>query len=139
MRKLLFLFLLLLSMNLLHTEPVDKYSEINQSFELYGELYRALLNNYVLELSPDELTNSAIMGILGSLDPYTEYYSERDKGDVEKMTQGTYTGFGVTVTSLDSSIAIESVVEGFSAYKNGFPPGDIFYKIDSVIFIRLEI
>jgi carboxyl-terminal processing protease len=139
MRKLCLLFLILLSINRLAAEPVDKYSEINQSFELYGELYRALLNNYVLELSPEELTNAAIMGILGSLDPYTEYYSEKEKGDVEKMTQGTYTGFGITVTSIDSNIAIESVLEGFSAYKNAVRPGDILYKIDSTVVINLNI
>jgi carboxyl-terminal processing protease len=139
MRKLLLLFLILLSVNRLSAEPVDKYSEINQSFELYGELYRALLNNYVLELSPEELTNSAILGILGSLDPYTEYYSEKEKSDVEKMTQGTYVGFGITVTSIDSTIAVESVLEGFSAYKNGIRPGDILYKIDSTVVINLDI
>ncbi len=139
MRKLFLFFLLLISINPLPAEPVDKYSEINQSFELYGELYRALLNNYVLELSPEELTNSAIKGILGSLDPYTEYYSEKEKTDVEKMTQGTYVGFGVTVTSIDSSIVIENVLEGFSAYKNGVRPGDILYKIDSTIVINLNI
>ncbi|MEI6090893.1 MAG: S41 family peptidase [bacterium] len=139
MRKLLLLFLILLSVNRLSAEPVDKYSEINQSFELYGELYRLLLNNYVLELSPEELTNSAIKGILSSLDPYTEYYSEKEKTDVEKMTQGTYIGFGITVTSIDSAIAIENVVEGFSAYKNGVRPGDIIYKIDSTVVINLNI
>lgn len=116
----------------------ETYKKIIQTFDIYGEIIRVLQRNYVMPLDPDILLDNAIMGMLYSLDPYTAFYPAEDEKDVELMTQGTYTGFGISVLEIDSLITITSITEGYSAQKAGLRAGDIIIQIDTTSMVGLN-
>ncbi|MFP4369676.1 MAG: hypothetical protein ACLFR2_08855, partial [Candidatus Kapaibacterium sp.] len=80
----------------------SKYFQINSSFEIFGDLYKKIANNYVIDVDPELLMESAIEGMLSSLDPYTVYYTQSDYDELEYMTRGTYVGLGISVAIMDS-------------------------------------
>jgi carboxyl-terminal processing protease len=67
---------------------------------------------------------TGIDAMLGSLDPYTVYYTENDIEDFRYMTTGEYGGIGATVSDIDGKIVVTDPYEGFSAYKAGIRAGD---------------
>lgn len=138
MKKSLFLIIPFIIFSSLFSQNIDKYTEINKSFELYGEIYKLLLENYVLELNPEKLTSSSIEGMFSELDPYTNYFTPDEDKYVERMTRGTYTGFGIAISEYDSLLTIEEVSEDNSAFREGIRPGDKIYKIDGTVVLKLS-
>lgn len=117
----------------------DLYKKITRTFDIYAELVRTLHRNYIIELDPEVIFESAVEGILGSLDPYTTYFPADAEKDFEIFTEGTYTGFGISVVSIDSLIMISEVFKGFSAYDAGLRPGDRLLKIDTVNLVGCHV
>lgn len=112
------------------------YFKVNKSFEIFGEVFRQIAANYVDEIDPEVLIDHGINGMLLRLDPYTSYYTEKDAEDIDILTNGTYTGFGITVGTVDSLLTITGVREGYPAQRSGIRIGDRIYKIDSIVVLR---
>lgn len=108
----------------------DVYFEINRSIDLFGKIYKELAIHYVDELDPSDMLHAGIRGMLSSLDPYTVFIDEDDKGDVEMLTTGKYGGIGITVGIRDGKITITNVMEGYSAEREGLRVGDHILEID---------
>ncbi|MFW5662707.1 MAG: S41 family peptidase, partial [Bacteroidota bacterium] len=104
---------------------------INSSFEIFGDLYKKIANNYVIDVDLELLMESAIEGMLSSLDPYTVYYTQSDYDELEYMTRGTYVGLGISVAIMDSMLTITDIREGYPADKAGLRIGDRIYMMDS--------
>lgn len=134
-RKLRILYLLPLTAFalLISAFSDNKYYELNKNFEIFGTLIKELSNSYVTDISTDKLLKYGIDGMLESLDPYTEYYEPDDKESLDLITTGKYTGFGITVSTIENKITITDIQEGFGAYKSGLKIGDILYSIDSTV------
>ncbi|MEO0585787.1 MAG: hypothetical protein AAF135_26490 [Bacteroidota bacterium] len=58
------------------TRTADRYFEISKNMEIFGELFWKVNQEYTDETSPTDLMRTGIDAMLGSLDPYTNYYSE---------------------------------------------------------------
>jgi carboxyl-terminal processing protease len=67
--------------------------------------------------------------MLGSLDPYTNFYSEAQAEDYRYQTTGTYAGIGSTIRTIGDYVYIESPVDGFPAQKAGLLPGDKILEV----------
>lgn len=113
------------------------YFKINKSFELFGAVFREIANNYVLDIDADVMVKNGIEGMLSTLDPYTEYYTEEYSEDLDIMTNGLYTGFGFTIAQIDDETTIVGLNENNSAYKMGVRIGDKLYQIDTAIVLKL--
>ncbi len=114
----------------------DQYMKINKAFELYGAVFRQLAAYYIVEVDPEDLMTEGINGMLTSLDPYTNYIKESESDDIDFITNGSYSGIGVTVGIIDSMLTVIDIQEGFSAQKHGIKIGDIIYKADSSVVIN---
>ena len=88
---------------------------------------------YVDKIDPEKLINTGIESMLESLDPYTEYISEDDKGDFDFMTTGKYGGIGALIQKKDGRAQIMDVYEGTPAQKSGIYVGDYITTIDGCI------
>lgn len=104
--------------------------KVNKSIDVFGRVYKEVTLNYVDEVDPEKFMASGIEGLLGSLDPYTNFYDEADGNDVELITSGKYGGIGITVGLRDGVITITSLMEGYSAQRQGLLPGDRIVEID---------
>lgn len=112
------------------------YFKINRSLEVFGSVFREISENYVDEVEPEEFVRSGIDGMLGTLDPYTEYLDQTRSEDFDALTTGQYTGFGIVVGTRDSMLTISAISEGYSAQRSGLRIGDRIYSIDSTVLLN---
>ncbi len=141
MKKLKFIAILLItsiSALLLVSSTDSYYFKINKSFELFSSVIKQLSKNYVEDIDPETLVVHGIKGILDHLDPYTVYYDKKETEDIDVLTTGAYTGFGITVSTVDSMITIMGIRDGYPAQKHGLRIGDRIYKIDSTVVLNLS-
>lgn len=83
------LFLLLLVVPLLWTRPVVAQNndfEIAKNVDIFVSILKELNDKYADEISPGQLTQTAIDAMLKSLDPYTVYYPESEIEEYRMMT-----------------------------------------------------
>ncbi|MDA8886510.1 S41 family peptidase [Bacteroidia bacterium] len=110
----------------------EDYFEISKNLDIFAEVYKEVNTTYVDDVKPGELIRAAINGMLKSLDPYTNFYSEAQAEDYRYQVTGTYAGIGSTIRTIDDYVYIESPVDGFPAHKAGLLPGDKILVVDDV-------
>jgi len=108
----------------------DYFLEVNKSIDVFGRVYKEVSANYVDEIQPSKFMDAGIQAMLGSLDPYTVYIDRDDGDEVELLTSGKYGGIGVTIGYREGSVQIMSVMDGYSAQKQGIIPGDRILEVD---------
>ncbi|HAV25812.1 MAG TPA: peptidase S41 [Bacteroidetes bacterium] len=110
----------------------EDYFEISKNLDIFAEVYKEVNTTYVDEVQPGELIRAAIDGMLKSLDPYTNFYSEAQAEDYRYQTTGTYAGIGSTIRTIGDYVYIDSPVDDFPAFKAGLLPGDKILAVDGV-------
>jgi carboxyl-terminal processing protease len=108
----------------------DYFLKINKSIDIFGRVYREVTMNYVDEVDPGKFMEAGIDGLLSTLDPYTNYIDETEGDEVELLTSGKYGGIGVTIGLRDGKVTVLSVMEGYSAQRQGIQPGDRILAIE---------
>jgi carboxyl-terminal processing protease len=108
------------------------YFEISKNLDIFNAVYRELNVAYVDDTKPGQLMKTSIDAMLGSLDPYTVYYTENDIEDFRFMTTGEYGGIGAQVRDVDGKIMIADPYEGFTAYKAGMRAGDQIIGVNGI-------
>ncbi len=104
--------------------------EIGKNLDIFSTTYKELNINYVDEIQPGELMETAIDAMLKSLDPYTVYIPESEIEDVKFITTGQYGGIGALIQKQDDYVVISEPYEGKPAQKAGLKAGDILLEID---------
>lgn len=110
----------------------DLFLKINKSIDVFGRVYKEVSLNYVDDIDPEKFMQAGIDGMLGTLDPYTVYIDREEGDDVDLLTSGKYGGIGVTIGVRDGAVRVISVMDGYSAQRQGIIPGDRFLEIDGV-------
>ena len=108
----------------------EDYFEISKNLDIFAEVYKEVNTTYVDDVKPGELVRAAIDGMLGSLDPYTNFYSEAQAEDYRYQVTGTYAGIGSTIRTIDDYVYIDSPLDDFPAHKAGLLPGDKILAVD---------
>ena len=125
-----YIYLLLIGAFGLFAFKAEDYFEISKNLDIFAEVYKEVNTTYVDEVKPGQLIRSAIDGMLKSLDPYTNFYSEAQAEDYRYQVTGTYAGIGSTIRTIGDYVYIESPVENFPAHKAGLLPGDKILTVD---------
>ncbi len=106
--------------------------EISKSIDIYNNVLRYLNMNYVDEINPAELNETAINAMLEQLDPYTVFIPESEIEDVRLLTMGEYGGIGSVIQYYDGNVHISEPYENFPAHKAGLLPGDAILEVNGV-------
>ena len=104
----------------------DTYELLN----LFGEVLERAKNSYVDEVSDEQLIQSAINGMLVSLDPHSSYMDGKDFRYMSEQTQGKFGGLGLEVTMESGVVKVVSPIDDTPAHKAGLKPGDYIVNID---------
>lgn len=104
--------------------------EIAKNIDIFITVMRELNAKYADEITPGDLTKTAIDAMLASLDPYTNYYPETQIEDVKILTAGHYGGIGALIQQRDKNVIISELYKDCPAQKSGLLPGDVILKID---------
>jgi len=115
---------------LFQSSDADLFLKIYRGIDLYGKVYKEIAVNYVDTLNPEELMRAGIDGTLRTLDPYTVFIGEKENDEIDLITTGKYGGVGVTIGQRDGYITVISLIEGFSAAKQGIAVGDRIVEVD---------
>ena len=130
-QSLLFLLLSLISFtSFAQPNQSTNYFEVVKNLEIFTDVFRQLDQLYVEESTPGNLVNTALSGMLASLDPYTVYYPESRIEDAMYLQTGRYGGVGARVDLINGRNTVLEVFESFPAYKSGLRAGDIITHIN---------
>ncbi len=137
MRRLLkgqFLFTILIAAPvLLQAQKADDHNfEIAKNLEIFHEIVTELDRFYVDTIDPSKTIETGIQAMLRGIDPYTEYYPEKDMSELKMMTTGKYAGIGAIIRQYPNRdyICIEEPYEGMPAAKFGLKAGDQILRIN---------
>lgn len=78
----------------------------------------------------DKLVESAIEGMLASLDPYSAYLNNRNYNAVRDQTRGEFGGIGLQVTKEGEFLKVITPIDGTPAAKAGMKAGDLITHAD---------
>ncbi len=123
-----FLVLLLVAASV----PTSRFFEIAKNIEIYASLYKTVNEEYVDEVNPNHLMNTAVKSMLAKLDPYTVYISEDKIEDFRTQRTGQYGGIGVSTIRLEGRVFISNLVPGGPAAAAGIEVGDEVIYASSV-------
>ena len=125
------IFTLLLGTGAIAQEKQNNF-EISKSIDIYNSLLRELNLNYVDEINPAELNETAIDAMLSDLDPYTVFIPESEIETYKLMTTGEYGGIGALIQYDGEYTRISDPYEGWPAQKAGLQAGDAIISVNGV-------
>ncbi|MEM8541093.1 MAG: S41 family peptidase [Pseudomonadota bacterium] len=105
-------------------------SETYKNLAIFGDIFERVRGNYVEEPSEEELVESAINGMLSSLDPHSSYLNAEDAEDMRTQTSGEFGGLGIEVTMEDELVKVITPMYQSPAEDAGVLAGDFISKID---------
>lgn len=108
----------------------DEYFEIMRSIELFGTSYKEIVSNYVDDVSPKNLMKRGINGMLEGLDPFSNFFDETEKSEIDLITTGKYGGIGIIIDSRGGELVVMEVMPGYAAQRQGIKVGDVIISID---------
>ena len=129
MKKLIFLILIyFLSLNNGLTTNESIYDKI----DLFGEVLEKINKQYVDEIDQSKSMDSAINGLLQSLDPYSAYMSPESFENMQTETSGEFGGLGIEVGMEAGVVKVIAPIDNTPADKAGLKAGDYIVKINNI-------
>ena len=123
-----FIFLLVFSFQKSFADSNNIYKKI----DLFGEVLEKINNEYVDEIDQSKSMDSAINGLLQSLDPYSAYMSPESFGEMQTETSGEFGGLGIEVGMEAGVVKVISPIDDTPASKAGIKAGDYIVKINNI-------
>lgn len=95
-------------------------------------VYRKLAELYVEDVDMASLTEKAIRGMLGELDPHSAYIDAEEMRSVAASFDGGFSGIGIEFSILHDTVHVVNTIAGGPAEQVGIRPNDRIVRIDTV-------
>ena len=105
-------------------------NDIYKKIDLFGEVLEKINKEYVDEINQSESMDSAINGLLQSLDPYSAYMSPEIFNEMQTETSGEFGGLGIEVSMESGVVKVISPIDDTPASRAGIKAGDYIVKIN---------
>lgn len=134
MKRKIFILVLCFIMilpNMSMAADAQKVQRINEAdLHLFIETYQYIKDNYPFEIEDRELIEGGLKGMLQSIDPYSDYYTEEETTELYKEMFGMFTGIGVYIEEKNSYINIKDTIKDSPGEKAGLKKDDLIIAID---------
>ena len=107
-------------------------NDIYKKIDLFGEVLDKINKEYVDEINQSESMDSAINGLLQSLDPYSAYMSPEIFNEMQTETSGEFGGLGIEVSMESGVVKVISPIDDTPASRAGIKAGDYIVKINDI-------
>ena len=125
---LIIIFTQFLFLEQVNSAEIDIYKKI----DLFGEVLEKINKEYVDEINQSESMDSAINGLLQSLDPYSSYMSPEIFEEMQTETSGEFGGLGIEVSMEAGVVKVITPIDDTPASKAGIKAGDYIVKINDI-------
>ncbi|PWV98352.1 carboxyl-terminal processing protease [Hoeflea marina] len=105
-------------------------SETYRQLAIFGNVFERVRAQYVTPPDEDKLVESAINGMLTSLDPHSSYLNRDAADDMRTQTRGEFGGLGIEVTMEDELVKVIAPIDDTPASRAGVLAGDFISEID---------
>ena len=124
--------LLLMSATVTTAQEKDNRFEVSKNLDIFNAVVKEMEMFYVDSVDVEKQVRIGVNAMLGSLDPYTEYYPEQDMDVLKLMTTGEYGGIGSVITQRDGGVYINEPYAGMPAAEADLRAGDHLLAIDGI-------
>jgi len=116
--------------NFYNTSYAESINEIYKKIDLFSEVLEKISNEYVSDIDHSEVMDSAINGVLQSLDPYSAYMSPKLFDEMQTETSGKFGGLGIEVSMEAGVVKVIAPIDDTPASRAGIKAGDYIVRID---------
>ena len=120
-------------------QQADSQASVYEQLELFGDIFERVRQEYVEDVNDQDLIESAIDGMLRSLDPHSSVLSAADAADMRIQTRGQFGGLGIEVTQEDGWVKVVSPIDGTPADEAGLESGDFITHVDGESLLGLSL
>jgi len=107
--------------------------------DLFGDIFERVRVAYVEEVDEQKLIESAINGMLASLDPHSSYLPPENFEDMREQTKGEFGGLGIEVTMENGFVKVVAPIDDTPAANAGLESGDFITHIDGEPVLGLTL
>jgi carboxyl-terminal processing protease len=104
-------------------------ADYNYSF-VYGEVVKLIKDNYVEEVEQQKFFDSALNGMLTSLDPHSSYFPKDEYNQLLADTEGEFSGIGIEVMMENQMVKVVTPIDDTPAFNAGIKSGDYIAYIN---------
>ena len=126
MKKIFILINLIISSLMSSTSANENLYE---KIDLFGEVIENINKDYVDDVDQGKMMDSAINGVLQSLDPYSAYMSPELFKEMQTDTRGEFGGLGIEIGMEAGVVKVISPIDDTPAEQAGIKAGDYIVKI----------
>ncbi|HEX8664610.1 MAG TPA: S41 family peptidase [Beijerinckiaceae bacterium] len=112
------------------TSAVAASAETYRQLSLFGDVFEKVRSDYVEKPEEAKLIESAINGMLTSLDPHSSYMDPKSFRDMQYQTKGEFGGLGIEVTMEEGLVKVVTPIDDTPAARAGLLANDVITHID---------
>ncbi|AAU03702.1 S41 family peptidase [Rickettsia typhi] len=117
-------------------ETENKISN-QEAYKQFQDVFERIEKDYVQVPDRQKMIDEAINGMLNSLDPHSNYYTDEDLEDIFTFTKGEFGGIGVEIMYDSGAIKIISSIDDLPAFKAGLKGGDYIVGVNDELVSTL--
>lgn len=121
------------------SKEISNSSETYRQLNLFGDVFERVRENYVEEVPDEDLIETAINGMLVSLDPHSSYLDADDFEEMQVQTRGEFGGLGIEVTMENGIVKVVSPIDDTPAFRAGVQAGDYITHLDSESIVGMSL
>lgn len=107
--------------------------------KLFREVVSIVKKQYVEEVDSKKLIQSAINGMLSSLDPHSSYMPAESFKEMKVQMSGSFGGIGIEISIKDNKLTIIAPIEDTPGYRAGLKANDHIFKINDKLTRGMSI
>ena len=105
-------------------------SDIYKQLNLFGDVFEHVRDKYVEKPDEAKMIESAINGMLTSLDPHSAFLDIKNFRDMQTQTRGEFGGLGIEVTMENGLVKVVTPMDGTPAHRAGIQPNDLITHLN---------
>jgi carboxyl-terminal processing protease len=111
-------------------QEAEQNADVYEQLDLFGDIFERIRSAYVEDVSEKDLIESAINGMLSSLDPHSSYLAPDDFDDMQVQTKGEFGGLGIEVTQENGFVKVVTPMDDTPASRAGIQTGDLITAVN---------
>ncbi|HEV7165479.1 MAG TPA: S41 family peptidase [Gammaproteobacteria bacterium] len=110
-----------------------------EDVRLLVDVMQLVKDEYVEPVDDKTLIHGAIRGMLGNLDPHSDFLDKSEFGDMQDLTSGEFNGIGIDIGVQDDAIVVISPIDGSPAARAGVKAGDEILEVNGTSLDGLSL